>query len=128
MRHNPKRETMTTDQPGPPKDAVVERFPPTSGRVAGVVGLVTAGVVLTLAIVPLGRRYAARRGDRRRASARCSSWAALLRPALWVTARRPGAAQHAAAPYRIPLAAIDRVVVTQVLAVSARRAVATSRR
>ena len=80
MRHNPKRETMTTDQPGLPKDAVVERFQPTSGRFAGVVGLVTAGIVLTSRS---SRSTPVRRSAWRSwpASAPCSSWVALLRPA-----------------------------------------------
>ncbi len=53
MSHNLKRETMDTDQPGTTKDVVVERFPSTSGRITGVLGLVAAAIVLVLAILPL---------------------------------------------------------------------------
>ena len=117
MRHNPKRETMTTDQPGPPRDAVVERFQPTSGRFAGVVGLVTAGIVLTLSIIPLDAGTPLGVGIVACFGA-VVSWAALLRPALWVTADDLVLRNILSTAY-VPLAAIDRVIVTQVLAVSA---------
>ena len=94
---------------------VVERFPPTSGRVSGVVGLITAGVVLTLALLPwdagtpLGVAIVAVLGA-------LLVWAALLRPALWVTSRDL-VLRGMFSTRRVPLAAIDSVVVTQVLAV-----------
>jgi hypothetical protein len=98
-------------------DAVVEKFPPTSGRFSGILGLVTAGVVLTLAVaawdpgVPLGVALGALLGA-------LLAWASLLRPALWVT-RRDLVLRSMFHTDRVPLAAIDKVVVTQVLAVSA---------
>jgi len=98
-----------------PDDAVVERFAPTSGRFSGVAGLVTAGAVLVLAAIdwdngaPLGIAIVT-------VLAAVLVWAAMLRPALWVTARDL-VMRGMFGTYRIPLAAIDTVVVTQVLAV-----------
>lgn len=98
-------------------DAVVERFRPTSGRFSGILGLVAAAVILGLAIVaggtglPLGVAIGAVLGA-------LLVWAALLRPAMWVT-RRDLVMRGMFHTDRIPLAAIDRVVVTQVFAVRA---------
>ncbi|MFC7495087.1 MULTISPECIES: hypothetical protein [unclassified Nocardioides] len=96
-------------------DAVVERFQPTSGRLSGFLGLLLAGVVLVLAVyawdggTPLGIAIAALLGG-------VLVWAALLRPALWAT-RRDLVMRGMFHTDRVPLAAIDRVVVTQVLTV-----------
>jgi hypothetical protein len=98
-------------------DAVVERFPPTNGRFSGILGLVTAAVILTLALVagdtgrPLGVAIGAVLGA-------LLCWAALLRPAVWVT-QRDLVLRAMFHTDLIPLAAIDQVVVTQVLAVGA---------
>jgi hypothetical protein len=98
-------------------DAVVERFQPTSGRVSGVLGLVTAAVVLVLAVAawdpgrPLGVAIVAVLGA-------LLVWTALLRPALWVTSRDL-VLRSMFHTDRVPLAAIDKVVVTQVLAATA---------
>jgi hypothetical protein len=97
-------------------DAVVERFPPTSGRVSGILGLVTAGIVLVLAVsawdtgTALGVAIVAVLGA-------VLVWVALLRPALWATGRDL-VMRGMFHTDRVPLAAIDRVVVTQVLTVT----------
>lgn len=97
-------------------DRVVERFRPTSGRLSGVLGLVTAGVVLVLAVLgwdggaTLGVMIVAVLGA-------VLVWAALLRPALWATGRDL-VMRGMFHTDRVPLAAIDRVRVTQVLTVS----------
>jgi hypothetical protein len=105
-----------TDPAHAPDDtAVVERFAPTSGRVSGIVGLITAGVVLILAVLdwdagtPLGVGILSLLGA-------LLVWSALLRPALWVTSRQL-VMRGMFSTTRVPLAAIDTVVVTQVLAV-----------
>ena len=104
---------MTT----PDREPVVERFPPTSGRFIGVLGVVTAVVIFVAAAMArstdtaLGVALLAALGG-------VLAWASLLRPAVWLTAEDlvlRGMFQTD----RIPLAAIDRVVITQVLAVSA---------
>jgi hypothetical protein len=97
-------------------DAVVERFPPTNGRLGGILGLITSAVVLVLALVagetgrPLGVAIVAVFGL-------LVSWAALLRPAVWVTGRDL-VLRGMFHTDLLPLAGIDKVVVTQVLAVS----------
>lgn len=102
-----------TEQSG---DRVVERFRPTSGRVTGILGLVTAGVVLVLALVgwdggtTVGVVIVAVLGA-------VVVWAAMLRPALWVT-ERDLVMRGMFHTDRVPLAAIDRVRVTQVLTVA----------
>ena len=99
----------------PARDVVVERFAPTSGRISGIVGLITAGVVLILALLgwdtgtPLGVAIVAVLGG-------VLVWAAMLRPALWTTGSDLVIRGMFSTSW-VPLAAIDRVVVTQVLAV-----------
>jgi hypothetical protein len=99
----------------PDRDALVERFTPTSGRISGIVGLITAGVVLILALLawdtgtPLGVAIVAVLGG-------LLAWAALLRPALWTTSQDL-VMRGMFGTHWIPLAAIDTVIVTQVLAV-----------
>ena len=106
---------MTDPAHAPDDTAVVERFAPTSGRISGVVGLITAGVVLILAVLdwdagtPLGVGILSLLGA-------LLVWSALLRPALWVTSREL-VMRGMFSTTRVPLAAIDTVVVTQVLAV-----------
>jgi hypothetical protein len=98
-------------------DAVVERFPPTNGRLTGVVGLVVAAAVLMIAMLdwdtgtPLGVVIAAVLGA-------LVVWVTMLRPALWTT-DRDLVMRGMLRTDRIPLAAIDQVVVAQALAVSA---------
>jgi hypothetical protein len=105
-----------TDPAHAPDDtAVVERFTPTSGRFSGVVGLLTVGAILVVAVLdwdagtPLGVGILAVLGA-------ILVWSALLRPALWVTSREL-VLRGMFSTTRVPLAAIDTVVVTQVLAV-----------
>jgi len=113
MSHNQKRETMTTEE----SPAVVEGFQPTSGRVAGAIGLVTAAIVLGLAVwphstgTPLGVAIVACFGA-------LVTWVVLLRPALWVTTTDLVLRNMFTTTY-VPLVAIDRVLTTQVLSVTA---------
>jgi hypothetical protein len=99
----------------PARDVVVERFAPTSGRFSGIAGLVTAGVVLILAVLgwdagtPLGVAIFALLGA-------VLVWAAMLRPALWTTSSDLVIRGMFSTNW-VPLAAIDTVVVAQVLAV-----------
>ncbi|MBZ5741351.1 hypothetical protein [Nocardioides mangrovi] len=94
---------------------MTERFPPTSGRIIGWLGVVTTAVIFVAAVVAwspdtaLGVALLAALGG-------VLSWASLLRPAVWATGDElvlRGMFQTD----RIPLAAVDRVVITQVLAV-----------
>lgn len=103
----------TVTDPAP--DTVVERFAPTSGRFSGIAGLITAAVVLILAVLgwdagtPLGVAIVALFGG-------LMVWAAMLRPALWTTSDDL-VMRGMFGSQLIPLAAIDTVIVTQVLAV-----------
>lgn len=96
-------------------DAAVERFPATSGRVSGVLGLVLVSVFLVLSVVawdpgtPLGIAILSVLGA-------VLIWAVLLRPAVWSTGREL-VLRSIFHTTHIPLAAIDDVVVTQVLAI-----------
>lgn len=95
---------------------VVERFRPTSGRFSGLLGLGTAGLVLVLALVGGSREaFVVAVGA---ALGGVLVWAALLRPALWAT-RRDLVMRGMFHTDRLPLAAIDRVRVSQVLTVVA---------
>jgi hypothetical protein len=113
MDHN--QESTTVTEPAP--TAVVQRFNATNGRVSGYLGLVAAAVVLVLAV----RSWGAEHGPEFAISALLGAaltWVALLRPALWVTAdhlvmRSMFHTDH------VPLGAITKVVVGQVLAVQA---------
>lgn len=104
---------MTQQDP----DSTVERFPPTNGRFSGILGLTTATVIFVLALVagdtgrPVGVAIGAVLGA-------IVCWAALLRPAVWLT-QRDLVLRGMFHTDVIPLAAIDQVVVTQVLAVGA---------
>ena len=96
-------------------DAVVQRFRPTSGLITGVLGLFTAAAVLAAALVGFDRGTALGVAILAVLGA-VVVWAAMLRPALWVT-RRDLVMRGMFHTDRIPLAAIEKVVVTQVLAV-----------
>ena len=106
-----------SEQDDPLDEAVVERFQPTSGRVSGYLGLATAVFVLVLVAfawssgTPLGVGIVTVLGA-------VLVWAAMLRPAVWVT-ERDLVLRGMFHTDRIPLAAIEKVVVTQVLAVFA---------
>lgn len=108
---------MTGHDPRGDTETVIERFRPSNGRFSGVLGLVTAGVVLVLAILardtgtPLGVAIIALFGA-------VVAWAALLRPVVWAT-DRDLVLRNMVHTDRVPLAAIDKVAVGQVLAVSA---------
>jgi hypothetical protein len=103
-------------QDDPADEAVVERFQATSGRISGVLGLLTAGAVIVLALTAwdagtaLGVAIVAVLGA-------LLVWVALLRPALWVTSRDL-VMRGMFHTDRVPLAAISRVRVTQVLTVT----------
>lgn len=104
-----------THVPDDADDAVVQRFRPTSGLLTGVLGLITAAVVLVFVVVdfdegaPLGIAIIAVLGA-------VIVYAAMLRPVLWVTGSDL-VMRGMFRTDRIPLAAIEKVVVTQVLAV-----------
>jgi hypothetical protein len=99
-----------------PAEPAVERFHATNGRTSGWLGLVCAAVILVLAIAgwstgrPLGVAILALLGA-------LLVWVVMLRPAMWATGRDLvlRSMYHTDA---IPLAAIDRVAVGQVTAVS----------
>lgn len=103
------------DQPA--QDSVVERFHPTSGRIPGVIGLITVGVVLAIAVydrstgTPLAVAICACAGA-------VLVWAALLRPTAWATEREL-VLRSILRTDRVPLAAIEEVAITQVLTVRA---------
>lgn len=98
-------------------DEVVERFRPTSGRAVGIIALVAALVVAAVGVVEhdqgfpvpfvLGAVLVA-----------VLAWAALLRPRVWVTSEDL-VLHNMLHTARVPLAAIESVVVRQVLAVTA---------
>lgn len=98
-------------------ETVVERFPPTSGRFSGILGLLTAVVVLVAAVwaglegTALGVAIVAVLGA-------VLVWIALLRPQVSVT-ESDLVLRGMLHTDRIPLAAIEKVVITQVLAVAA---------
>ena len=109
-----------TEQPGETHqgdETVVERFHPTSGRLSGFLGLGAAAVILVLAVAgwDTGRALGV-------AIAACLGailvWVALLRPAMWVTEHHL-VMRSMLHTDRIPLGSITRVVVGQVVAVTA---------
>lgn len=108
---------MNPDPTGATNDAVVERFPSTTGRIPALICLVTAGIVLVLAIwprdtgTPLGVALVA-------GFAVVLIWVVMLRAAVMVTAQDL-VLRNMLITFRIPLAGIDKVVITQVLAVYA---------
>jgi len=106
-------------------DAVVERFEPTSGRVTG-----WTTVVLTAVLAVAGLAYADDGFPLWVAAAGLLvgvlAWAAMLRPALWVTSEHL-VMQNLAETLHIRLAAVEEMAVRQVLVVRAddRRFVST---
>ncbi len=95
----------------------VERFHPTSGRITGVLGLVLVAAVVVMGLVDRARGFplpvlaGALLGG-------VLIWAAMLRPKVWATADEL-VLRNMLHTDHLPLAAIDRVVVRQVLVVSA---------
>lgn len=117
MSHNQKRVTMEPQPHDTTSDEVVERFGALTGRLPAVICLGTAAVILVLAIkplstgTPLGVAIVTCFGA-------LLTWIVMLRPAVIVTTRDL-LLRNMLVTIRIPLAAIDKVVITQVLAVSA---------
>jgi hypothetical protein len=104
------------EQPGDGHETVVERFPPTNGRFTGILGLACAGVVLVLSLAAWDTGRALGVGIVACLGA-VLVWVTLLRPALWTTEHHL-VMRNMLHTDRIPLAAIGRVVVGQVLAVT----------
>ena len=106
-------------------DAVVERFQPTSGRFSGwlTVGLCAALVVAGVAYLDDGFPAWVAAGG---LLVGVLAWAAMLRPALWVTEEHL-VMRNLADTVHIRLAAVEEMAVRQVLAVRAadRRFVST---
>lgn len=98
--------------------AVQERFHATNGQVSGYVGLAVTLGILVLAVLPwdagrpLGVAILALLGT-------LLVWITMLRPALWAT-ERTLVMRGLLRTDEVPLGAIDRVAVSQVLAISAR--------
>ncbi|HSU03694.1 MAG TPA: hypothetical protein VLK03_14175 [Nocardioides sp.] len=100
-----------------PRDDVVERFHPTSGQVTGWLTVVLAAVVVVAGLVYLGDGFP----DWVIGAALLVgvlAWAAMLRPALWVT-REHLVMRNLAETVHIRLAAVEELAVRQVLAVRA---------
>lgn len=97
-------------------DPVVERFHATNGRISGYVGLGCAALILVFAIAawdtgrPLGVAILALLGG-------LLVWVVMLRPALWAT-DHDLVMRGMYRTDRIPLAAIDRVAISQVTSVT----------
>lgn len=94
----------------------VERFRPTSGRVMGVLAVLLATAVVVIGVVDREHGFsvpvvfaALFLG--------IVAWAAMLRPGVWVAGEEL-VLRNMLETVRIPLAAIERVAVRQVLAVS----------
>jgi len=98
-------------------EEVVETFRATSGRVMGTLALVMVAGVVVVALWPGGQGIAAYVvwGA---LLAGVLTWAAMLRPSLWVTETRL-VMRNMLSTISIPLAAIEDVVVRQVCAVRA---------
>lgn len=98
-------------------DEVVERFRPTSGRITGVIALLMVAVVVAIGLL-----------DREQGYSPPVTWAALvmgvlvwsamLRPGLWATSTDL-VMRNMLSTVSIPLAAIEQVLVRQVVAVRA---------
>ena len=113
MDHN--RESSSMTEPAP--QDVVERFHATNGKVSGYLGLASAGLVLFLGV----RSWDGEHGPVVVVAAVLGAvlvWAALLRPALWAT-RDHLVMRSMFHTDHVPLGAITKVVVGQVLAVQA---------
>ncbi len=96
--------------------AATERFHATNGQVSGYVGLAVTLGILVLAILPwetgrpLGVAILALLGT-------LLVWAAMLRPALWVT-ERTLVMRGIFHTDEVPLGSIEQVVVSQIVAIS----------
>lgn len=107
---------MTEQTPGQTNEPVVERFDATGGRLWGLVGLAIVAAVTVVWLVE---------GERPRLPVASGAlllgalmWAALLRPRVWVT-ETDVVLRGMFDTVHVPLAAIEEVVVGQVLAVRA---------
>jgi len=98
-------------------EQVVERFKPTSGRIMGTIGLVLVGVALVLGLLDPDSGFG---GPVFAAAVAIGvlTWAALLRPAMWVTTDSL-VMRNMFETVTIPLAAVEQVAVQQVTAVRA---------
>lgn len=106
-------------------DEQVERFHATGGRVTAALGLLIAAVVAVLALVG-GEDGVAPSVLAGAVLAGLLTWASMLRPGLWVTGSEL-VMRNMLQTVHVPLAAVEAVVVRQVLAVRAgdRRYVST---
>ncbi|MBB6628917.1 hypothetical protein H5V45_16435 [Nocardioides sp. KIGAM211] len=98
-------------------DEAVERFRPTSGKVLGILALVLSAAVVVIGIVDRdhGFPFPVVAGA---LVFGVLVWSAMLRPRVWVTSDRL-VLRNMLDEVSIPLAAIEQVVVRQVLAVGA---------
>ena len=92
----------------------VERFDPTSGRVAAVLVLVLAGVVVVAGTVDTGSVPLPVMAGA--ALAAVLAWASMLRPALWATTEHL-VMRNMLETIHVPLAAVEQLAVRQVLAI-----------
>jgi hypothetical protein len=114
---------LQDDAPG--RDEVVERFHATSGRVTGWLAVVMSGAVFLGGVAYLDDGFPAWVAGVAMLAG-VLAWAAMLRPALWVTAEHL-VMRNLAETVHIRLAAVEELAVRQVLAVRAtdRRFVST---
>jgi hypothetical protein len=106
-------------------EAVVERFPPTSGRFSGWAAVLLSAAVVAAMVAYLDDGFPAWVGGVALLVG-VLSWAAMLRPALWATEEHL-VMRNLAETVHIRLAAVEELAVRQVLAVRAgdRRLVST---
>ena len=106
-------------------EVVVERFQPTSGRFSGWAAVLLSAAVVVAMVAYLDDGFPAWVGGVGLLVG-VLSWAAMLRPALWVTEAHL-VMRNLAETVKIRLAAVEELVVSQVLAVRAddRRLVST---
>jgi hypothetical protein len=95
----------------------VERFRPTNGPVSGVLALVFLGAIVVVGAVDVGAGFPLPVLTAALVMA-VLVWAAMLRPRVWATTEELVLRNMLTTAF-IPLAAIERVVVRQVMAVSA---------
>ncbi len=107
------------------RDEVVERFHATSGRVTGWLAVVLSAAVVLGGVAYLDEGFPAWVAGAALVTG-VLAWAAMLRPALWVTAEHL-VMRNLAETVHIRLAAVEELAVRQVLAVRAadRRFVST---
>lgn len=99
-------------------ERVTERFEPTSGRVGGALALLVAAVVVVAGVVEIDRGFPPW-GIASGVLLGVLAWASVLRPALWVEDSTL-VMRNLFETVRVPLAAIERVEVRQVLYVRVR--------